>query len=203
MKKTVMTAIAACALLLPAQAGAIDLKDLLGKAGDAVTGLVEGVLTKTDITIADMEGTWTATGSAVTFKSDNALKNAGGAAMAGTIEGQLNPYYEKYGLTGSQLTVTADGNFTLSVKGIKLKGTVSKNSDGTFEFAFTPFGSFRMGSMTAYVQKPIGSLEVMFDATKLKTLISAVARLSGNSLAGTVSDILDNYEGLCVGFKYK
>lgn len=203
MKKIVIAICAVIALLAPAQASAIDLKDLLGKATDAVGGLVEGVLTRKNITVADMAGTWTATGSAVSFQSDNALKQAGGAAAAGTIEGQLDPYYEKYGLTGSQITIDSDGNFTLTVKKIKLKGIITKNEDGSFDFAFTPFGSTKIGSMTAYVEKPINGLDIMFDATKLKNLASVVAGVSGISLAKTLSSILDSYDGLCVGFQYK
>lgn len=43
----------------------------------------------------------------------------------------------------------------------------------------------------------------MFDASKLKSLISMVAGLTGNSLASTAGKLLDSYEGLCVGFAFK
>ncbi|MDE6804336.1 MAG: DUF4923 family protein, partial [Muribaculaceae bacterium] len=44
-------------------------------------------------------------------------------------------------------------------------------------------------------------LELMFDASKLKTLISAIANFSGMSLAKTAAGILDSYDGACIGFK--
>lgn len=182
---------------------AFDLSSLLGNAGSAVSGVVEGLLTKTDITVEQMAGTWTSTGSAVCFQSENFLQKAGGSAAAGTIESKLNPYYEKFGLTGAVLTVETDGSFTLKIKSINLKGTITKRDDGNFDFTFTPFGNIKMGAVKTYVEKPMGGLNVMFDATKLKTLISAVAKFTGNSLASTAGNLLDSYEGLCVGFAFK
>lgn len=182
---------------------AIDLKGILGNAGGAVSGVVEGLFTQSDITVEQMAGTWTATGSAVCFQSENFLQKAGGSAVAGTIESKLDPYYKQYGLTGSVLTVDTDGSFSLKVKSISLKGKITKTDDGNFEFAFTPFGSFKIGSIKAYVEKPVGGLDVMFDANKLKSLISAVASFTGNSLAKTAGSLLDSYEGLCVGFAFK
>lgn len=176
---------------------------ILGAAGSALGGLVEGVFTQSDITVAQMAGTWTATGSAVSFQSDNFLKKAGGAAVAGTIESKLNPYYQQYGLTGSTLVIQANGSFQLKVKGVTLKGTITKLQDGNFQFSFTPFGNFSVGSLKTYVQKTPTGLDIMFDATKLKNLLSTVAGFTGNSLATTAAGLLDSYEGLCVGFAYK
>lgn len=176
---------------------------ILGSAGSALGGLVDGIFTQSDITVAQMAGTWTATGSAVTFQSDNFLKKAGGSAVAGTIESKLNPYYQKYGLTGSTLVIQSDGSFQLKVKGITLKGTITKLQDGNFQFTFTPFGNVSIGSLKTYVEKTPSGLDVMFDATKLKNLLSTVAGFTGNSLANTAASVLDSYEGLCVGFAYK
>lgn len=184
------------------KASAFDLKNLLGGAGNTVTDIVGGLLTQSDISVEQMAGTWTSTGSAVCFQSENYLKKAGGAAVAGTIESKLNPYYEKYGLIGSVLTIQSDGSFVLKVKGISLKGQITKRSDGNFDFAFTPFGSMKLGSIKAYVEKPLSGLNVMFDASKLKSLLSTIAGLTGNSLASTAGNLLESYDGLCVGFAF-
>lgn len=184
------------------KATAFDLKGLLGNAGNTVTDIVDGLLTKSDITVAEMAGTWTAEGPAVTFQSENYLKKAGGAAVAGTIEDKLAPYYKQYGLTGSEMIIETDGSYVLKVKGVSLKGTITKNDDGTFEFSFTPFGSVKLGSIKAYVEKPLSGLNIMFDATKLKNILSAVAGFTNNTLATTAASVLDSYDGLCVGFAY-
>lgn len=201
MKKMILTA-AIAVMSFGFQAKAFDLSGLLGNAGTAVGSVVEGLFTQSDITVEQMAGTWTATGSAVCFQSDNFLQKAGGSAAAGTIESKLDPYYKQYGLTGSVLTVQPDGTFTLKVKSFSLKGTIAKRSDGNFDFTFTPFGSFKLGTVKAYVEKPLNGLNVMFDASKLKSLISGVASLTGNSLAKTAGSLLDSYDGLCVGFAF-
>lgn len=208
MKKLILS-LAVIIASLTTSSYAIDLKGILGNlgnldnVGDVVSGVVDGLLTRSDISVADMAGTWTSTGSAVTFLSDNYLKKAGGSAVASTIESKLDPYYQKYGLIGSTLTIDSSGKFTLKVKGISLNGTITKRSDGNFDFAFTPFGSMKLGSIKAYVEKPISGLNVMFDASKLKSLLSTVAGLTGNSLASTAGNLLDSYDGLCVGFSFK
>lgn len=203
MKKFVSAIVALVALLAPASSQALDLKSILGNAAPAVGGLLDGLLTQSDITVAQMKGTWQATGSAVSFQSENFLQKAGGGAAASTVESKLNPYYEKLGLTGSTLVIDEDGNFQLKVKGITLKGTIEKNSDKTFNFNFTPFGKTTIGSVKTYVEKSTTGLNVMFDAKKLKSLISTIAGLTGNSLASTAGKLLDSYDGMCVGFEYK
>lgn len=183
---------------------ALDLKDILGNVnvGDAVSGIVDGLLTQQDITVAQMAGTWTASGSAVCFQSENFLQKAGGSAAAATIESKLNPYYEKYGLTGAVLTVDQEGNFSLKVKGVTLSGTITKATDGNFNFKFAVMGKVTIGTVKAYVEKPMNGLNVMFDASKLKTLLATITKLTGNSLASAAGNILDSYEGLCVGFAF-
>lgn len=201
MKKKILTA----AIALSAfgfQANALDLRSIIGNAGTAVSGVVEGLFTQTDITVDQMAGTWTVTGSAVCFQSDNFLQKAGGSAAASTIESKLDPYYKQYGLTGSTMTIQSDGSFVLKVKGISLKGTIQKREDGNFDFNFTPFGNFKLGSVKAYVEKPVGGLNIMFDASKLKSLLSTIAGFTGNSLAKTAGSVLDSYDGLCVGFAF-
>lgn len=203
MKKTALALILFGATMTSASVHAFNLQDLFGSAGSAVSGVVEGLFTKENIEVSEMAGTWTATGSAVTFQSENALKKAGGSAIAGTIESKLDPYYQQYGLIGSTITIDKDGNFELKVKSMGIKGQITKNSDGTFNFTFTPFGSIKLGSVKTFVQKTPSGLDIMFDAKKLKNILSAVAGFTGNSLAKTASSLLDSYEGLCVGFKYK
>lgn len=204
MKKLILGVItAAAAILAPSTANAIDLKDILGKAGSTVGGVVGGLLTDTDITVDQMVGTWTTTGSAVTFQSDNLLKKAGGSAASTTIENKLNTYYQKLGLIGATLTVSSDGSFTLKAKKVSLKGTVKKRSDGDFDFTFTPFGNMKLGTIKAYVEKPVSGLKVMFDASKLISVVSTLAGVVNNSTLNSVSSLLSSYDGLCVGFTFK
>lgn len=202
MKKVFLSSVmlAVMAVLVPVSANAIDIKDILGGAGGTVGNLIEGVFTKTNLEVSDMVGEWTIDGSAVTFKSDNLLKKAGGVAAAAALEAKLDPYYKQYGLTGGVVTINNDSTFKLTVKKMSLSGTISKKSDGTFAFKFKALGKVTLGSVTTYVQKSGSTLELMFDASKLKAIVSSVAGMTGNSLAKSVGSILDGYDGLCVGF---
>ncbi|MDE7472029.1 MAG: DUF4923 family protein, partial [Muribaculaceae bacterium] len=100
----------------------------------SLIGGIANLLGKTDVTIADLEGTWDYSKPAVAFQSDNLLKKAGGAAAAGVIEDKLAPYYEKAGLTSMKLTIAADSTFTMKLKMTSLKGTLAKDDDGNFVF---------------------------------------------------------------------
>ena len=202
----------AVALLMGATAAdAQNIGDLLknigggsSDIGSTISNVLEGVFTKTNLEVSDLVGEYVSEGPAVTFKSDNFLQKAGGIAGAAAIETKLNPYFEQYGLNGMPMTVDADGNFSITVMKIKLTGTIEKGSEeGTFRFNLTAGGKMKLGSFTAYVEKSGNNLNLMFDATKLKDLISTVASLTGQSMVKTLSSILDSYDGMCVGFKMK
>lgn len=181
------------------------LGDLLGGGlGNTIGNMLEGVFSSSDITIADMQGEWTSTGPAVCFQGEGFLKKAGGVAAAAAIETKLQPYYDQYGLKDAKLTIDAQGNFTLVCKMIKMNGTITQPAGaepGVFEFNFTALG-MKLASVTTYVQKTSSSMDVMFDATKLKKLLSAIAQFTGIKTVQALTQILDSYDGLCVGFHF-
>lgn len=187
-------------------ANAQSILDLFGgDTGSTVTNILEGVFSSSNLTVSDLSGDWTATGPAVCFESENMLKKAGGIAAASVLETKLSPYYKQYGLTGANMVIQKDGSFTLTVKGVTLRGVLSQPANaakGEFLATFTALGTIKLGSFKTYVQKTSSSMDVMFDATKLKTLLAGITKLSGNSLAKGVTSLLDSYDGLCVGFKF-
>ncbi|MDE5874998.1 MAG: DUF4923 family protein [Muribaculaceae bacterium] len=207
------TILVAFALLLGINANAQSLSDILrGLGGGSSTSqsstastignLLEGIFTKTNLSLDDLVGEYTSTGPAVTFKSDNFLQKAGGIAGAAALETKLKPYYEQYGLTGMTLSVDSDYKFSMNVKGIRLSGTITKGSEeGTFVFNLMVANAIKLGAFTAYVQKSGKNMDLMFDATKLKQLISTVAKFTGGKLIGAMGTLLDSYDGACIGFK--
>ncbi|MDE7408889.1 MAG: DUF4923 family protein [Muribaculaceae bacterium] len=210
MKKTnvLKMAFAAMALLCSSASFAEptpspDLKDILGSAGGALGNIVEGVFTKTDLTVQDIAGEWTSTGSAVSFQSDNFLKKAGGSAAAGAVENKLDEYYKKFGLTGAVLTIEQDSTFTLTIRRIPIKGTLSVKSKGVFTFNFSAGGIMKLGSMSAYVEKTPAGINVMFDADKIKKIMTLAASISGSKMVSTADKLLKEYDGICIGFKMK
>ena len=65
------------------------LGDILGGIGKAIVG--DKATTEEGI-----KGTWTYTGPACEFESDNLLAKAGGTAAAAKIESKLSPIMKKY-----------------------------------------------------------------------------------------------------------
>lgn len=203
MKKLYTLIFAGILGIAPLTASAIDIKDILGNAGDGITDMVKGVISTDNIEVKDIAGEWTVESSAVCFKTEDFLKKAGGAAAATMIENKINPYFEKAGLTGGVLTVQTDGQFTFKMKGVTLSGEISKGNDKDFIFAFKAFGKMSVGKITAYVTKSINSMDLMFDADGIRKLAVAVAGFTGNSTLKSATSILNQYDGLCVGFTMK
>lgn len=172
-----------------------------GDTGSAITNALQGIFTKSDLTLDDIVGSYKSTGPAVAFKSDNFLQKAGGVAGAAAIETKLQPYYEQYGMIGMPLSIDKEGNFSMTVKKVKMSGNVIRNEgDGTFTFNVL-VGGMKIGQFTAYVEKSGKDIDLMFDARKLKDLISAVGKFGGSKLTASLSKILDSYEGAYMGFK--
>ena len=222
--KRIKTIIAAVFVVLLGanMANAQSLSDILGKLGNATSSsqssssesssgsglggtlgnLLEGVFSSSNISVADLAGTWKSSGPAVSFQGDNFLKKAGGVAAATAIESKLDPYFSQYGLNGAVLTVDNSGNFTLTVKKIKLQGTITETGEkGIFNFNFKALGKVSMGSVKTYIQKTSNSMDVMFDATKMMTIMTTVAKVTNVKSLSALSSILNSYDGLCVGFK--
>lgn len=167
-------------------------------------GSMLGNLISTDkLEISDMQGEWSYVNPAVKLKGDNALENVGGAAASSTVEAKLATYYSKLGINQMKMTVNADSTFTMTLKKMTLKGTISKGEDGFFIFKFNSFGKISIGKINTYVNKSGNNLSVMFDATKLISIVKKVSDLSKNSTIKTASDLLSKYEGIYIGVKLK
>ncbi len=169
---------------------------------DAIGGLFGGKMR-----ISDLNGTWTYQGPAISFKSDNLLKKAGGVAASTVVENKLKPMYKTAGFDQMVFTVNPDSTFTMKVKLVTLKGTISTNlpkgSTATFMFNFKVAGKMSIGKMEAYVTKTGNKINLTFDVTKLMTLLSKAGSLTGNSSLKTLSKLLDSYDGMCAGFELK
>lgn len=203
-------------------ASAFDLKSVLGgiagnsstetgnsgsssdsKLGSLVSGLVSNLISTDKIEPSSMVGTWKYTSPAVCFQSDNLLQKAGGAAAAASVEEKLAGYYAKAGLTGLVLTVNDDLTFSMKASKITLSGTISKEeSTGDIYFQFKAFNKVNIGKMKAYITMTgQNSMSIMFDVSKLISIIKAAGSITGNSTINSVSTLLESYDGICAGFK--
>lgn len=181
-------------------ASALDLSSLLNS--NTAKSLLNSVISKSDLSVSDLAGSYTYSSPKIEFESENLLKKAGGAVTTSAIESKISPYFKKLGLNNMTLTIQSDGSFTMAVKKVKLTGKITKNSDGSFQFQFNAISSVKAFSAKAYVKKGT-ELTVTFNASKLVTLISNIAKASNNSTASSISSLLTSYKGLYVGFAFK
>ncbi len=117
------------------------------------------------------------------------------------LEGKLDPYYTKYGLTGSQFQISKEGNFSLKVKKLDIKGSIEKDKNGNFMFHFNSFGGKSIGTVEAYVIKSNKSLNIMFDTARLQEILNGIASFSNMKIAKQAVKLLESYDEIYVGFK--
>lgn len=215
LKKIILTLFAAF-LLGSFSASAIDpseiLRGLAGKSDSTDTGssrglgalgsLIGNLTSSGKFSVDDLVGTWTYTGPAVSFDSDNALKNIGGAAAATAVEAKLEPYYKRLGFTRTTLTVNEDHTYSMKMGVITFKGKIEKGDDGVLRFTFSALGR-NLGSVTAHATKSGKTLNLTFDATKMIKMLTTVSSKLNISSLNTLSKLLNAYDGIYMGFKMK
>lgn len=188
----------AMALMLVAPMAAAQSFDL----GALLSKLTGG----SELTVSKMAGTWNYAEPAVSFKSDNLLKKAGGAAASAAVKKKLAPYYKSAGFEKLVLKVEEDSTFTMSIGRINLKGTIAapaEGSDASFKFNFMLAGKIKAASMDTYVKVSGSSMDLMFDVSKLITLMELAGNISGSSAVKGATSLLKGYDGITAGFTLK
>lgn len=197
------------------QTSAKDIRDILGVLGNSdstststgkgisdILGAVNKLTGNNKIDYKDLVGTWKYADPAVDFKSDNVLKNAGGIAASTAVETKIKPYYEKAGITGMTIVFDNDSSFVMQIKKIKLKGSINRSGDENFTFNFNALDKVKIGQMEAFINKETSNkITLTFDASKLILLVDKISQFSGNSSLKAISTVLNNYDGMTIGFK--
>ncbi len=182
--------------------GDSEQSDKSGGLGDLLSGVANalGVGSKS-LTVDKLVGTWKYDSPAVTFKSDNFLMKAGGAAAASQVESKLAPYYKMAGLNALVITINSDSTFTFKANLATLSGTITKDAEsGNFIFNFKALKKINVGSMESYIVMNGSKMDLTFDVSKLMTLLERVGNLTGNSSIKTMSALLNQYDGITAGF---
>lgn len=192
-------------------AGAWNLQDLLGQAGAAlsnnnssdVLSTIDALFSNGNFEVNQLQGTWEVTGCAVAMKSENVLSQIGGKAATAAIQNKLNPYFKKYGLTGSKLTFDDKGNFVLKLKRMSINGSVEKVKAGEFKTTFKTFGNTTLAPMDTYFERGVTgqTLSIMFDSSRAMQFLQGFASYVKIGYASTISSMLSQYEDMYVGFQ--
>lgn len=183
----------AAALLCATDAQAQSLKDLFNK--ENIEKVVNAV---TDKNTASMEGTWTYTGSALAFESDNLLQQAGGAVAASAVEKKLNDFLQRIGIQSGQMSFTfaADSTFQTTIKGKTMKGTYSY--DQSTKKAQLKFS--KLLNINTTVNCTSQQMELLFPSDRLLDLLTFLASKSNNATLQSIGSLAESYDGMMLGF---
>ena len=134
------------------------------------------------------------------FTSDNLLAQAGGEVAATTIKQKVLPVYQKVGIKSSntQMQFKEDGTFVAVIAGKQLSGNYTFDAKTSQVVLQT-----LLFNMTCYAKRNSDGIALLFESTKLLTLLQTMSALSGNSTLGTIGDLSKNYDGLRLGFDFK
>lgn len=196
MKRLVFWQLFVAALLLTGNSHAQSIKDLFNKeniekAVNAVTGK----------STADMTGTWSYTGSAIEFESENLLKKAGGTVAASAAEQKLDEQLAKLGIKEGQLSFTfnTDSTFVSTLGKRKLNGTYSYNpTTGMLQLKY-----MKLIPMNAKVNYTTQQIDLLFEADKLLKLITFLSSKSSSATLKAISSLADSYDGMMLGYELK
>ena len=166
-----------------------------------------------------LEGTWNYSGTACVLESDAALADIGGTIVAEKVEKKLDGYLAKVGVKENKCSFTFIGNDSCVFK--VGKNDISGNYVLDAEQKKIVFYFYGGLSFTTHVAYNVTSMNIVFDADKLLTLIKTVSSKVASSAGsvgtaaegttlgtasatlGVISSLLDSYDGMMLGMKLK
>lgn len=144
--------------------------------------------------------TWKYSKPGCAFTSENLLAKAGGEIAASKIEEDLSKYYSKFGFSKSNtyFTFKTDGTFAAKIDG--------KSWNGTYTFDEKTHAIQLKGlllSASGFATRTANGISLLFEQKKLFTLVKTLSKLNltGSTTMSAVSSIVDNYDGVRIGFE--
>ena len=193
MKKLVCIIALLCAVSV--QGNAQSLKDILSDVAKAVVG-------DKATTQASLIGTWDYVGPDCQLKGDDILKNIGGETAGEEVEKKMAPIYEKAGLNTIQYTFNEDKTCSYTIKGKKVEGTYEFDA----EAKTVTIKAGKLGiKTTAYIVTLGNNMSFVYDADKILSVVKTITGAASglNTSASTVNKLLEQFNGMMVGFELK
>lgn len=166
-----------------------------------INGILNNVIGSATFSQADLcAHTWKYSKPGCAFTSENLLAKAGGEIAASKIEEDLSKYYSKFGFSKSNtyFTFKTDGTFAAKIDG--------KSWNGTYTFDEKTHAIQLKGlllSASGFATRTTSGISLLFEQKKLLTLIKTLSKLNltGSTTMSAVSSIVDNYDGVRIGFE--
>lgn len=148
-----------------------------------------------------ISGTWKYNGPSVGVSGKNVLAGIAKPLAKSKIKKKLKKAYKKAGLdrVRPEFSFSPDGTCSIGVMGKKLNGTYNYNPD-LDKISIKWHGLPLNASLRRDGNK---KLHLTFDADKLLSLLTLLGRFSDSSTIKAVSELIDNYEDVMVGFELK
>ena len=193
MKKLICIIALLCAVAV--QADAQSLKDIL-------SGAVKQVVGDKATTETSLIGTWAYVGPDCQLKGDDLLKNIGGDAAGVEIEKKMESIYEKAGLNTIQYTFNEDKTCSYTIKGKKVEGTYVFDPEA--KTITIQAGRLKVKTV-AHVVTLGSNMSFVFDANKIFSVVKTItgATSSLNASASAINKLLEEFDGMMVGFELK
>lgn len=166
-----------------------------------INGILNNVIGSATFSQADLcAHTWKYSKPGCAFTSENLLAKAGGEIAASKIEEDLSKYYSKFGFSKSNtyFTFKTDGSFAAKIDG--------KSWNGTYTFDEKTHAIQLKGlllSASGFATRTANGISLLFEQKKLLTLVKTLSKLNltGSTTMSAVSSIVDNYDGVRIGFE--
>ena len=177
------------------QADAQSLKDIL-------SGAVKQVVGDKATTETSLIGTWAYVGPDCQLKGDDLLKNIGGDAAGVEVEKKMVSIYEKAGLNTIQYTFNEDKTCSYIIKGKKVEGTYVFDPEA--KTITIQAGRLKVKTV-AHVVTLGSNMSFVFDANKIFSVVKTItgATSSLNASASAINKLLEEFDGMMVGFELK
>ena len=193
MKKLVCIIALLCAVSV--QGNAQSLKDILSGVAKAVVG--DKATTQASLIV-----TWYYVGPDCQLKGDDILKNIGGETAGEEVEKKMAPIYEKAGLNTIQYTFKEDKTCSYTIKGKKVEGTYEFDAEAkTITIKAGKLGI----KTTAHIVTLGSNMSFVYDADKILSVVKTITGAASglNASASTVNKLLEQFNGMMVGFELK
>lgn len=166
-----------------------------------INGILNNVIGSATFSQADLcAHTWKYSKPGCAFTSENLLAKVGGEIAASKIEEDLSKYYSKFGFSNSNtyFTFKTDGTFAAKIDG--------KLWNGTYTFDEKTHAIQLKGlllSASGFATRTANGISLLFEQKKLLTLVKTLSKLNltGSTTMSAVSSIVDNYDGVRIGFE--
>ena len=167
--------------------------------GGTLGNVIISVIGAQKVTAQDLIGAWNYSGPGCAFTSENLLAKAGGEVAATRIKEKALPYYQQIGITSQNTNVTfkQDGTYTATFRGTPMSGK------WTYDEASSKVTLQSMLlTINCYAKRNYTGIGLLFESSKLLTILQAMAAMSGNQNIQAVGEISKTYDGLRLGFDF-